>query len=195
MGDGYFYTLSAIAQSFAAIVALNSIFVIYRLQLLRNRSNDLLTQIRRLRFREFGGASGVDSERKRAEAWTSSATDQDLLEWAETYKGDSDIVAQNRSIAHEYNSNNNSIKGTIDLFKTPMIFNSIIIAVSFILLSSKERLLALTRSIELIVWGVVLLGLIGLLITIYSVFKTVSTNGRPASPTETTRSTNENVVS
>jgi len=48
MTQGYFYTLSAIAQAFAAIVALNAVFVIYKFQLLRNRSKELIMELRKL---------------------------------------------------------------------------------------------------------------------------------------------------
>ena len=48
MAEGYYYTLSAIAQSFAAIVALNAVFVIYKLQLLRNQRNELILTLRQL---------------------------------------------------------------------------------------------------------------------------------------------------
>jgi hypothetical protein len=41
MLQGYFYTLSAIAQAFAAIVALNAVFVIYKFQLLKNQRDEL----------------------------------------------------------------------------------------------------------------------------------------------------------
>jgi len=178
MGDGYFYTLSAIAQSFAAIIALNSIFVIYKMQLLNNRSNDLLTQLRMLRFKEFGGSSGFKTDRDRAKDWINSITNQDLLKWAEAYVGDSEIVAQNVSIMKEYIGNNNSIKKIMELFKTSLILNGIIIAICFILLSLKEKLLCLTKHIEFILCVVVLFSLIGLFVTIYSVFKIIFTNGQ-----------------
>ena len=48
MGDGYFYTLSAIAQSFAAIIALNGVFVLYKLQLLRSRRDELYARLQEL---------------------------------------------------------------------------------------------------------------------------------------------------
>lgn len=44
MTQGYFYTLSAIAQTFAAIIGLYAIFTIYHLQLLKNQRKELQKQ-------------------------------------------------------------------------------------------------------------------------------------------------------
>jgi heme exporter protein D len=53
MGDGYFYTLSAIAQSFAAIIALSAVFVIYKLQVLKNQQTELIKKLRNIKLRDM----------------------------------------------------------------------------------------------------------------------------------------------
>lgn len=50
MDEGYFYTLSAIAQSFAAIIALSAIFVIFKLQALKNQRAEMIRKLSNLRL-------------------------------------------------------------------------------------------------------------------------------------------------
>jgi hypothetical protein len=54
MENGYFYTLSAIAQSFAAIVSLYAIFAIYKLQILKNEKNELIIRLKNIIYEQRG---------------------------------------------------------------------------------------------------------------------------------------------
>lgn len=77
MTQGYFYTLSAIAQALAAIVALNTVFVIYKFQILKNQRDELFMQLRQLLLRD-GKLPAVEIE---------NMTDEEVLSFSRGITG------------------------------------------------------------------------------------------------------------
>lgn len=90
MGDGYFYTLSAIAQSFAAIIALSAVFVIYKLQVLKNQHTELIKKLRNIKLRDMTKYHSFSREVAVDEL--DRMTDESLLNWAESPSGVLNIV-------------------------------------------------------------------------------------------------------
>jgi hypothetical protein len=168
MGNGYFYTLSAIAQSFAAIVALNGIFIISSIQMLRTRRGDLLTKLRFLRRTEMGGDSGFQADREQAKRLVSYFSDNDLLVWADEHSGRSDIVADKEAVKTEITQNDRMVNKLIGWFRAPMIINMIVIAISLVMLPLKQQIPPEYQFIPIVL--IILFGLIALYTTAHSIF-------------------------
>lgn len=134
MAEGYYYTLSAIAQSFAAIVSLYAIFVIYKLQVLRNHRKSLIEKLRKLWLKE------IKRNRRKSELYESDKEfvdeicERNLLKWATNKSGPNNIPRLKEEVYNQIKTLDNFLKGIIDLFKRTLIINGITIAFSLICL-------------------------------------------------------------
>jgi len=167
MGDGYFYTLSAIAQSFAAIIALNGIFVIFKLQALTNQRNELVLQLKTLLYKDMGGDSGFDKDRKIARERIEAYSEKDLLVWAEKIKGQSSIVVEKSTIVAELKKTEGIYNNVIRVFRIPLIINGSVIAFSILFLILKTLWNCIPSYIILAGGG--LLSLFALYLTVHSI--------------------------
>ena len=176
MEQGYFYTLSAIAQSFAAIIALNGIFIINRIQILKSRYGDLLTKLRFLRQIDLGGDSGFEKDREQAERLVSYFSDKDLLAWADEHSGRGDVVSDKKAVKSEILQNDETVNKLIHWFRAPMILNMVVIAFSLVMLPIKQTIppdyqfLPITISI--------IVGLVALCTTARSIFLALNFKGK-----------------
>jgi len=125
MTQGYFYTLSAIAQAFAAIVALNAVFVIYKFQLLKNHRNELFVQLRQLLLRE-GKLPAVEIE---------NMTDEEILSFSRGVKGGySNIVKRFKETIMAFDQNRSISENITKWLKISLKFNVATIMLSLIFL-------------------------------------------------------------
>lgn len=135
MGDGYFYTLSAIAQSFAAIVALYAIFVIYKLQLLRNQRAEVFNKLKDLKLKDIRRGMRYNINDTVHRLKVSTMSEKDLLNWAANPSGVIDeITTMARETFNEIRAVDEFHKVIIYLFKRTLIINGITIAFSLICL-------------------------------------------------------------
>ena len=125
MTYGYFYTLSAIAQSFAAIVSLYAIFVIYKLQLLRNQSNELFNRLRKMLFNEM--KKPTFDKLREVEIDVNAMSEAELSNWAKSSEK-AEVIYSEIKLIKRVSSN------IISLFKKTLIINGITIAFSLICL-------------------------------------------------------------
>lgn len=123
MAQGYFYTLSAITQAFAAIVSLYAIFVIYKLQLLRNQSSELFNRLRKMLFNEM--KKPTFENLREAEIRLNAMSEEDILIWARSSEKAEGIYDEIK-IIEVFSSN------IIGLLKRTLIINGITIAFSLI---------------------------------------------------------------
>jgi hypothetical protein len=140
MGNGYYYTLSAIAQSFAAIIALNTVFVVFRLQLVQNTFESLFSEVRKLIVRDkTGGINDTPSimlMTREVDTWTK----KELCGWLVKGKIESNRLSQPR-IEAKRNALNKEMKkihrhrhDIMNWLYVTLILNSITILISLILL-------------------------------------------------------------
>lgn len=175
MGDGYYYTLSAIAQSFAAIIALNGVFVIYKARALQSRRDELFNRLQQLWMEELINGSGYSQDHARAERELKRITIATILNWAGKHSGRGEIVMEKEKILSEYDWIEQFSKMIIQYFRTPVIFNGITIMISLALLPWRSIMpcfLQYTFVIVLLLWCFV-----SLLITLHSVFITLEQRG------------------
>jgi len=175
MGDGYFYTLSAVAQSFAAIVGLNAIFVVYKLQGIANLCRALLQQTRRWWVREQAGPAGAGLTYEQYKTQSERLTDDDLRNWLKEHTGPTNIVDQKKKIESELMKCDTLKKSIFYWFKRTLMTNGIVIALSLISLPWRNYL---SCPLRIIIVGLVLvLSCIVLLITIHAVLVTTGLKG------------------
>ncbi len=132
MGDGYFYTLSAIAQSFAAIIALSAVFVIFKLQALKNQRAELTKKLSNLRLEEM-----IKNENWKKEAAVSEQnrwTEDYLLNWALGKGGVGDMADRKDRIHQNVQNSDRLRKGISQWLKRTLILNGSIIILSLFLL-------------------------------------------------------------
>lgn len=174
MEQGYFYTLSAIAQSFAAIIALNGIFVIFKLQALTNQRNELVLQLKTLLYKDMGGGSGFDADRKAAFEKIESYSEKDFLAWGENGKGQSSIVAEKSAIVSEIKKSAEMYNYVLKLLQLPLLVNGTVIAFSVLFLILKTLLKCIPSCIILAGGGI--LSLLALYLTVRSILM-ITTKG------------------
>lgn|GEM_PF-3187113 len=174
MGDGYFYTLSAIAQSFAAIVALNAVFVIYKLQLLKNESVELIKKLRKIYIQNSSPEPG--SGRIFASDRVDRMTDEEVLSFAKGFTGGrSDLVNKNKETLRLHKINAQFSKDITKWFKRTLLFNGSTVLLGLILLPWKNLL---PNSVRYIILGIVLLlAVLALLLTIHAILFTLESGG------------------
>ncbi|MCK4395483.1 hypothetical protein KAW96_02690 [candidate division WOR-3 bacterium] len=171
MAEGYYYTLSAVAQSFAAIVALNAVFVIYKFQLLRNQRNELILTLRQLLVQKED-PHGLPGPRDRASDRVVRMTENQVLEECR------DIVNKKGVFSDRFNEqldlfdkNGQFSKDIIKWFKRTLWFNGTTILLSLIFLPWKNLL---PNFLQCIILGIVLLlSICALLVTIHAILFTL----------------------
>jgi hypothetical protein len=132
MGDGYFYTLSAIAQSFAAIIALNAVFVIFKLQTLKNQRAELIKKLSNLRLEDM-----IKNGKWKEEAAVSDQnrwTEDFLLNWALDKGGMGDMADRKNRIHQNVQKGDRFRKGILQWLKRTLLLNGGIIILSLFLL-------------------------------------------------------------
>ena len=176
MGEGYFYTLSAIAQSFAAIVALNAVFVIYKLQMLRHQHTESFNKLRKLWYYDILRKDEMD--RNRASNELNRLTEEELSTWADNPPGAyGDIKEKAKKILKEINDIKQFSKKVTNWLKITMLLNGFIILCSLILLPWRDSFLILTQRTILIV--IVCFSGFAILTTIYAILVTIELGGLP----------------
>jgi len=175
MGDGYFYTLSAVAQSFAAIIAVNGMFVIYKLGILKSRRSELISKLRFLRQKEMGGDSGFVKNCKHGRELVDRFSNEDLIHWVLDNSGRSDIVAEKKRIGKEINNCNQLSGRIIHWFRLPLIINACTIIFSLFLLPWKNVIPCFLEYIFIIC--VLILSLLALSVSVHSVLVTIELRG------------------
>jgi len=154
MTQGYFYTLSAIAQAFAAIVALNAVFVIYKLQLLKNQQNELIMELRRLHIQERGGLSG------QVNMWTD-------LQVLNNSRG----IASCKKPLKRFNETKKLSENIAKWLKITLVFNVVTIIQSLVFLPWGGLLPDYLKSI--ILTEILFFALLSLLITVHAILITL----------------------
>jgi hypothetical protein len=152
--QGYFYTLSAIAQAFAAIVALNAVFVVYKLQLLKNQRNELIKELRRL----------LEQQNRWSVTQIEMWTNQQVLDRSGGIPGSkktSKALDQNESVSDNITK----------WLKITLVFNVTTIMFSLILLPWGGLISDFFKDIVLI--GILILALFSLLITVNAILITL----------------------
>jgi len=168
MTQGYFYTLSAIAQAFAAIVALNAVFVIYKFQLLKNHRNELFVQLRQLLLRE-GKLPAVEIE---------NMTDEEILSFSRGVKdGYVNIVKRFKETIMAFDQNKSISENITKWLKISLKFNVVTIMLSLILLPWGGLLPDYLKSIILI--EILFFSLFSLLITVNAILITLESGNLP----------------
>lgn len=169
MGDGYFYTLSAIAQSFAAIVALHAVFVIYKLQTLKIQRDDFFKELRDIVYRK-SVRSGVapDTAHVRVERMSN----EDVLNKARTIAAEHPKYADRIQETLDRIGKNDSCRRSIARWlKNTLAFNGTTIVSSLFLLPWKNLFPLVLQYIVMIM--VLLLSLFALLTTIHAILITI----------------------
>lgn len=172
MLGGYYYTLSAIAQSFAAIVSLYAVFVIYKLQLLRNQRTELTNRLKDLKLKDIrrGVPYNIPDTVHRLRVTTMS--EKDLLNWAENPSGVIDeITAMAEVTSNEIRTVDEFQKVIIYLFKRTLIINGTTIAFSLLFLPWKNFLYDFLQLLILII--VLCLSLTALVVTMRTIWITI----------------------
>jgi heme exporter protein D len=174
MGDGYFYALSAIAQSFAAIIALNAIFVVYKLQAIAGLHRELLKQARLLwALKQQPMGAGTTFEQYRTES--ERLTDEYMINWLKEEKGRTDIIERKKKIDDEL-TNNGILRNSIFYwFKRTLIANGIVVSLSLILLPWRNYFGS--RLLNIFVGFMLVLCCVVLFITIHAVLITTGLKG------------------
>lgn len=175
MGDGYYYTLSAIAQSFAAIIALNAIFVIYKLQTIREQYNDLFKQIRQWWVRETAGPMGAGTTHQQYTTEAERLLENTLRHWLKERNGQGEIVDHKNKLNEKIENIDNLKRNIFYWFKRTLIANGFVIISSLILLPLRN-FMSNELQITMIVLSV-LLSYFVLVITIHSVLITAGFKG------------------
>ena len=132
MGDGYFYTLSAIAQSFAAIITLYAVFVIFKLQALKSQRSELIKKLSNLRLEDM-----IKNENWTKEAAVSGQnrwSEDYLLNWASGKGGIGDMPDRRNEIHQNVQNCDRLRKGILQWLKRTLILNGSIIILSLFLL-------------------------------------------------------------
>lgn len=140
MENGYFYTLSAIAQSFAAIVSLYAIFVVYKLQILKEEKSDKFAELRKVMLKERRYSSGSKGPHEYDEEYVHSFSEKDLIHWAKRNSGRNDIIREKTKVCDKIESLNNLKTQILNIFKKILITNGITIGFSLIFLPMKDIL-------------------------------------------------------
>jgi hypothetical protein len=167
LGDGYYYALSSIAQSFAAILALNGVFIIYKIQSLIERKRSALSNLRSILYKDLGGDSGHPEDRRRAKEISPSYDDQQLLKWALNEKGEKDIIQQKKAMLNEYDICDIMLTKIKVLLRAPLIINGVVLSVSLVLIPIKNYLNNMIENIIIIL--IVLFALIAVTINVKSI--------------------------
>ena len=176
MGDGYFYALSAIAQSFAAIVALNAIFVIYKLQLLKNRRDEVIKKLRQLYRQEKSQHQSPRNLRDISSKQEAMMTDEQILSFARGYtKGPSDLVKKFNGTRELFDKIEKFVTEITKWFKRTLWFNGTTILLSLILLPWKNLFPNFLQCILVVI--VLLLVIFALLLTIHAILFTIELPG------------------
>lgn len=175
MGDGYFYTLSAIAQSFAAIIALNAVFVIYKLQTISNLYNELFKQARQWWVRENSGPCRVGVTFEQYKTESDRLSEKDLRHWLKQRNGQRDIVEQKKKINDKIETNDNLKRKIFYWFKRTLISDGIVIASSLILLPLRDCFQPMFQGITIAI--ILFASCITLAITLHAVLITAGFKG------------------
>lgn len=175
MGDGYFYTLSAIAQSFAAIIALNAIFVIYKLQIIKNQRQELMKKLVDLKLEDM---IKKDSwSREDAVSESNRFTENFLLQWASDNRGSCDMISRKTGVFNDIDENAHFSKMILGWLKKTLLLNGTAILLSLILLPWKYLFPEFLQIVFLIL--ILILSLFALLVTIHAILVTVKLGGIP----------------
>lgn len=175
MAEGYFYTLSAIAQSFAAIIALNAIFVVFKLQTIADLYNELFKQARQWWIREKSGPLGTGSTFEQYKTDSERLSEKDLRHWLKPEKSTGDIVDQKANINDQIENNDNFKKNIYYWFKRTLVTNGTVIILSLILLPLRN---CFCSTLQWFLIGLILfLSCFVLLITIHAVLITAGFKG------------------
>lgn len=175
MAEGYFYTLSAVAQSFAAIVALNAVFVIYKLQLLRNQRNELILTLRQLLVQKED-PTGLIGPRDRASDRVVRMTENQVLEECRDIVNKKGIFSDRfKEQLDLFDKNGQFSKNITKWFRRTLLFNSITILVSLALLPWKNLFPNFLQCILVVI--VFLLVIFALLLTIHAILFTIELPG------------------
>jgi hypothetical protein len=137
MGQGYFYTLSAIAQSFAAIIALDAIFVVFKLQHIQNTIENLFVQVRRLRVRDLNNDAHDTISERGYERDVEGLTEEELSTWLQNGKIASNlprIELKKRALKSAMNNVCRHRRRTMNWFHITLMFDSLTILASLVLL-------------------------------------------------------------
>jgi hypothetical protein len=162
MTQGYFYTLSAIAQAFAAIVALNAVFVIYKFQLLRNQHAESIMELRRLHRQRRRGLS------VQVEMWT----DQEVLNVSRKIAdGEEELSKRFKEKLKAFDKIKIFSRDITEWFKITLKFNIATIILSLVLLPLGGLFPNYLKSIVLV--EILFLSLLSLLVTVHTILITL----------------------
>jgi len=177
MGDGYYYTLSAIAQSFAAIVGLNAIFVVYILQLLRNHRAELFNKIRQLkRMVMVEGRRRYPVQVELIEDEINRLSEESLLAWADSTKeAKGDIRKLAKNVLKEIENRKGFSNQIFYWLKITLLLNGFTIVLSLVLLPWKQLFPNCLQYALLLI--VLLLSIFALFVTIHAILVTIELGG------------------
>ena len=171
MISGYFYTLSAIAQSFAALIALTAVFVIYKLQFHRNQRDNLIGEMRSLIIQQrLGGRSPITGS-KEIIAWNvSKMTKKEVLDLARGITGgESDLYQKFIEVLKEFDNNMHLKEKIIKTFKYSSKANCYTVILSLILLPWGKFFSFLTQA------SILVLLILFSIFSIFITFKSITT--------------------
>lgn len=171
MNNGYFYTLSAIAQSFAALIALTAVFVVYKLQFHRNQRDNLIGEMRGLIIQQkLGGRSPLTGS-KEIIAWNvNKMTKKEVLDFArEIAGGESELSRKFNEVLKEFDNNMNLKDKIISSFKYSSKANCYTVILSLILLPWGKFFLFLTQT------SILILLILFSIFSIFITFKSITT--------------------
>lgn len=172
MSDGYFYTLSAIAQLFAAIVVLNAVFVIYKFQLLKSQRDELIKQLRQLWLQEKSPYKSPYSERNKAAEQVDMMTDENILSFCRgVTDGRSEIVKRFKETLEAFDANNSLSEKITKWVKVTLILNTTTILLSLLFLPWKNLIPNFLQYTLLII--VLSVSIFALFVTIHAILITL----------------------
>lgn len=172
MANGYFYTLSAIAQSFAAIISLYAIFMIYKFRSIRDERNSSFEKLRELRLKQ------LTLRRRDREFYDGhyefvyNTSDAQTIKWAKNGSGSNDIPRRKEEIANNIEKLDKFSKQLIYLLKVILILNGVTIAFSLICLPWGNFLPTALPVLVLVI--ALSLGLVALYRTIKAIWFTIT---------------------
>lgn len=176
MAEGYYYTLSAIAQSFAAIIALSTVFIIYKLQIRKYQRDELIKKLRKLYYESLINKPDFTSVTSTIrEAYTLQVdrmTDDEVINSCRGITGGlGNFLARLKETLKIFEFNESFPKKIIAKLKVTLIINGMVILLSLILLPWKNLL---PNFLQYIILGIVLLlSICALLVTINAILFTI----------------------
>lgn len=134
MMQGYYYTLSAIVQAFAAIVSLYAIFVIYKLQVIRTHRESLIEKLKNLWLKSIKKVRSKSELYESDYEFINEMPEESLLKWAIDKSGPGNIPRLKEDVYHQIKTTEDFSREIISLFKRTLIINGITITFSLICL-------------------------------------------------------------